>query len=94
MANKTERIEARVEARQAERIRLACKLTATPVSRFVTEAASEKAEQIIVESRYSLVSPKYFDELIAALDAEPRPIASLVRAARQAKDAPAFKQVG
>ena len=94
MANKTERIEARVESRQADRIRLASKLTKTPVSRFITNAASEKAEQVIVESQFSLVSPQYFEDLLIALDAEPRPIDALSRAAQLARDTPAFKQVG
>ena len=94
MTIKSERIEARLEGSQADRIRLASKLTKTPMSRFVADAAAEKAERVIVESMVTQVAPEYFERLINALDSEPRPIAALVRAATQVKDAPAFKQVG
>jgi uncharacterized protein (DUF1778 family) len=94
MAIRTERIESRVGVGEADRIRLASKLTSTPVSRFVSDAATEKAERIIVESQVTRVSPQYFEELLAALDAQPRPIAALIHAATRVKDAPAFKQVG
>lgn len=94
MATKSERIEARIEVSQAERIRWACKLAKTPISRFISEAAAEKAERVILESYVTQVSPEYFERLLDALDSEPRPIAALIRAATQVKDAPVFKQVG
>jgi uncharacterized protein (DUF1778 family) len=90
--NKTERIEARVEPATAERIRFATSLRHTSVSRFMVEAAAEKAEQVIAEAGHTEVPSEYFDRLIDALDAPAEVIPALQRAVAAAARNPDFQQ--
>ena len=92
MATRTERIEARIQPDQAERIRFASSLMHTSLSGFMVEAASEKAEQVIAEASYTIVPDDYFDNLLAALDEPVQPIQALQAAAVRAVKEPAFKQ--
>jgi uncharacterized protein (DUF1778 family) len=89
---KTDRIEARVEPAPAERIRFAASLRHTSVSRFMVDAAAEKAEQVIAEASYTEVPSEYFDRLIEALDGPPQVIPALQRAAMNTALNPIFKQ--
>jgi uncharacterized protein (DUF1778 family) len=90
--NRTERIEARVEPATAERIRIATGLLHMSMSRFMVEAAAEKAEQVIAEASYTEIPSDYFDRLIEALDAPPQAIPALQRTAMSTAINPAFKQ--
>jgi uncharacterized protein (DUF1778 family) len=90
--NKTERIEARVEPAPAARIRFAASLRHTSASRFIVDAAAEKAEQVIAEASYTEVPSDYFDRLIEALDTPPQVVPALQRAATNRALNPIFKQ--
>jgi uncharacterized protein (DUF1778 family) len=92
MADKTQRIEARLAPDRAERIRYASSISHTSLSAFVVEAAAEKAERVIAESSYTTVPDDYFDALLRALDEPAQPIAALRRAAERATASPAFTQ--
>ena len=89
---RTERIEARVEPATAERIRFATTLRHTSVSRFMVEAAAEKAEQVIADASYTEVPSDYFDRLLDALDAPPQAIPALRRSAESTALNPIFEQ--
>ncbi len=90
--SRTERIESRVEPVTAERIRVAAGLLHTSMSRFVVEAATDRAEQVIAEASYTEIPSDYFDRLIEALSAPPQAIPALRRAATRTALAPAFEQ--
>ena len=92
MAQRTERIEARVAPDRADRIRFASSLSHTSVSAFMVEAASEKAERVIAETSYTVVPDEYFDAILRALDEPGQPIAVLRRAAANVATSPAFTQ--
>jgi len=92
MTSRTERIEIRAEPDRAERIRFASSLLHTSVSGFMMDAASEKAEQIIADTSYTMVPHDYFDALLAALDQPVQPIGTLQAAAARVVTEPAFKQ--
>ena len=85
MATRVDRIEARVAPERAERIRRAAELANQSVSAFVVDAASEKAEQLLLDHRETVVSSEFFDALLAAL--EERPIAPpvLAKAAKRTR---------
>lgn len=84
MAERTDRIEARVEPERAERIRYAAALTHTSVSSFVVDAAVEKAEEVIGEERETIVPSDFFDSLLEALDEPPEVVPALKRAVDRA----------
>jgi uncharacterized protein (DUF1778 family) len=90
--NKTERIEARVEPATAERIRFAASLRHTSVSRFMVDAAAEKAEQVIAEASYTEVPSDYFERLLEALETPPQVVPALQRAAVNTALNPIFQQ--
>lgn len=93
MAERSERIEARVSAEGASRIRFASELLHTSVSGFMVSAAIAEAERVITEASYTEVPNDYFNALIAALDEPPRHIETLSKAAAKVRIEPAFKQV-
>jgi uncharacterized protein (DUF1778 family) len=68
MAVRADRIEARVAPEKAERIRRAAQAANQSVSAFVVDAASEKAEKLLLENRETVVPAEFFDALLAALD--------------------------
>lgn len=86
MAERTDRIEARVEPERAERIRYAAALAHTSVSSFVVDAAFEKAEAIIAEERETVVPSDFFDSLLEALDEPPEVVPALKRAVDRAAE--------
>lgn len=83
MAVKMDRIEARIEHDRAERIRYAANLARSSVSSFVVDAATERAERVIADHRETNVSPRFFEEILRALDEPPKEVTSLKKAARR-----------
>jgi len=92
MAERTERIEARVTPERAERIRFASSISHTSLSAFIVDAASEKAEKVIAETSYTIVPDGYFAALLGALDKPAKPIEALQRAAAKVASGPAFRR--
>lgn len=81
------RLEFRVRPDRKSRIERAAELVHTPVSEFARTAAEEKADRIIREYEATTTVPaEFFDDLLGALDAPPRPNAALTRAARKARE--------
>jgi len=85
MAGRTDRIEARVDTQRAERIRRAAELSHQSVSTFVIDAAAEKAEDVILAHRETVVPADFFDELLAALDRPPVVVPALAKGAKRAR---------
>lgn len=92
MGRRTEQVSARVDPARMDRIRYASALQSSSVSSFMVDAAYQKAQEVIAESRTTLVPTDYFDRLIAALDEPPRVIPELALAAKAVAAEPAFEQ--
>ena len=60
----------------------AARLTQQSLSSFVLAAAEERAEEVIAHATATVVPSSFFDDLWAALDAPPRPNATLARRTR------------
>lgn len=87
MASASARLEFRVRPDLKWRIERAAELVHEPVGEFARTAAEEKAERILREyEATTTVSAEFFDELLDALDAPPRPNAALARAAERARE--------
>jgi len=82
---RTAKIELRAEPEPEERIREAARLANQSVSRFVLDAASERAEEVLRAATTTTVPADYFDELYRALDEPPAPNPALHRATRKAR---------
>ena len=67
----TERLEIRLPAEVVRVIREAAGLDRVSVSKFVLEAALERAEEVIAAQGTWSVPVSFFEELINALDAPP-----------------------
>lgn len=81
------RLEFRVRPDNKSRIERAAELVHEPVSEFARGAAEEKADRIIREYEATTTVPAaFFDDLLDALDAAPRPSVALSRAAKRARD--------
>lgn len=65
---RTARIEIRSEPEREERIRQAAGLVHQSVSSFMLDAASDRAEQVIVAARTTVVPDAFFSQLLAGLD--------------------------
>jgi uncharacterized protein (DUF1778 family) len=86
MATATARLEFRVRPERKSRIERAAEIVHEPVGEFARTAAEEKAERIIREYEATTTVPaEFFDELLDALDAPPRPNPALTRAAQRAR---------
>ena len=85
MVARTDRIEARVDPERAEQIRRAAELANQSVSAFVIDAAEQRAEQIILAHRETVVPAEFFDELLAALDRPAAAVPDLAKAAKRAR---------
>lgn len=80
------RLEFRVRPDRKSVIERAAELVHVPVSEFARTAAEEKADRIIREHEATTVVPaEFFDDLLAALDAPPKPNVMLARAAQRAR---------
>lgn len=73
----------RVPSDRAELIRQAAAARGESVTGFVLEAATRAADEELSVERETLVPAGFFDELLAALDADPEPSAKLKELARQ-----------
>lgn len=83
MATKaTERFEMRLRAEVIRHLREAAELEQVPLSQFLLEAGLSKADEVLADRRSWTVSSVVFDELVSALDAPPKVIEELARAAR------------
>lgn len=81
---KSARIEARVSPDERDRIERAASVAGMSASAFMVGAAVERAERMLLEEMTTVVPARYFDELVAALDA-PDDAPGLARAARRAR---------
>lgn len=73
----------RVPLDRAELIRQAAASRGESVTGFVLDAATRAAEAELAVERETLVPTGFFDEILAALDAEAAPPAELEELARQ-----------
>ncbi|MGH8980750.1 MAG: DUF1778 domain-containing protein [Acidimicrobiales bacterium] len=73
----TTRLEMRVSEQRAELIRQAAAARGESVTGFVLDAATRAAEAELAVERETLVSNEFFDELLAALDADVAPATEL-----------------
>ena len=78
-ARRTERIELRATAEEAERINLAAQAQHLSVSAFVVQAATKAADRVLARTDQTLMPAEQFDALIASLD-EPDDMPGLARA--------------
>lgn len=87
MATVSARLEFRVRPDRKSRIERAAALVHEPVSEFARAAAEEKADRVIREHEATTTVPAdFFDDLLEALDAPPRPNAALARAALRGRE--------
>jgi len=63
------RLEMRVPPEQADLIRQAAAARGESVTGFVLQAATRAADEALAVERETLVTPEFFAELLAALDA-------------------------
>jgi uncharacterized protein (DUF1778 family) len=82
----TARLEFRVSPEDRARIERAAALLGEPPSTFARAAAEERAERVLREQTTTTVPAKFFDDLMAALDAPARPNAALAEAGRALRD--------
>jgi uncharacterized protein (DUF1778 family) len=84
------RFELRIRPESKQRIEHAANLVHESTSDFVRTAAERRANEVLLEHDVVTVVPAgFFDDLLSALDDEPRPSPALARAARRARDAAA-----
>lgn len=81
MAARTARIELRAAPASERRLRFAASLTRQTLSAFMLEAATERAERVISESRDSIVPANFFDAMWRSLEKAPAPNKTLKRLA-------------
>lgn len=81
MAIRSSRIELRAAPGSERRLRFAASLTKQTLSAFLLDAATERAERVISESRATVVSPAFFDALWRSMDKPPAANKSLRRVA-------------
>ena len=67
----TERFEIRLPEEALKQIREAAGLDRMSASKFVLEAALERAQEVIAAQRSWIVPVSFFEELLSALDAPP-----------------------
>lgn len=85
MATVSARLESQVGPDRMSLIERATALMHVPVSEFARSAAEEKAVRIIREYEATTTVPaKFFDEMLAALDAPASPNAALTQVAERA----------
>lgn len=85
MAIRTSRIELRAAPASERRLRLAASLAKQTLSAFMMEAATERAEQVIAESRDTVVPATFFDALWRSLEKAPSANKALKRLGASAR---------
>ncbi len=73
----TERLEARLTPRQDKLIRRAAEIVGTPVSRFLVEAAQEKADKVIRENMILDLSIEAEQKILHSIENPPEPTEAL-----------------
>lgn len=68
MPARSERVEARLSAEERAQIERAARFEGRSVSKFMVEAAVERADQVLAEQTVTVVPADYFDVLVSALD--------------------------
>lgn len=77
----TEVINMRVERERKERLRRAAELSSVPLSTFVLDAATARADEVLAEQRATGLPEQFFDAFFAAVNTPvPEP---LIRLAEQ-----------
>ena len=79
------RLNVRATARQLNLLRQAAEAQGRSLSDFVLAAATERAEEVLVERRHFVASGQAWDSFMATLDAPPDPVPALVRLFREAE---------
>jgi uncharacterized protein (DUF1778 family) len=82
------RLNVRATAGQLNLLRQAAEAQGRSLSDFVLTAATERAEEILVERRYFVASPEAWDSFMATLNDPPEPAPALVRLFREAERRP------
>ena len=80
---KTERLEARITARQKRLLAQAAELFGETISEFVLRAAETRANMAIVEENLSRLTDRDRAALVGALASPPKPNKTLRRAYRE-----------
>jgi len=78
------RLNVRATARQLNLLRQAAEAQGRSLSEFVLTAATERAEEVLVERRHFVASPEAWDSFMATLDDPPESVPALVRLFREA----------
>ena len=73
----------RVPSERAELIRRAAAARGETLTAFVVDAATRAAEEELAVERETLVPPRFFEDLLAALDSPPEAPAELRKLARR-----------
>ncbi len=82
----TARLEFRVTREGKARLKLAADLAHVPLSDFVRTAAEEKADEVLRQHEtLTRVPARFFDDLLAALDAPAERNDALTRATKRAR---------
>jgi len=80
---KTARIEVRTNPEREALLKEAASLTDQTLTRFILDAASRRAEEVIAQANTTVVPSAFFDTLLDALDKPPTASAALQKAARR-----------
>lgn len=80
------RLNVRASASQLNLLRQAAEAQGRSLSDFVLSAATERAEEILVERRYFVATPEAWDSFMATLNDPPEPGPRLVRLFREAAE--------
>jgi uncharacterized protein (DUF1778 family) len=85
-ARASHRFEFRLRPDSKERIEHAASLVHESASDFVRAAAEQRADDVLLKhDAVTIVPAGFFDELVAALDADPEPSPALARAGKRAR---------
>jgi len=76
------RLNVRASQRQLDLLRQAAEAQGRSLSDFVLTAATERAEEVLVERRLFVASSEAWDAFMEALDDPPKPVPALVRLLR------------
>jgi uncharacterized protein (DUF1778 family) len=80
-------LKARVSSEQRARLEWAAAIAGTSVSKFVVDAAVDRADELVAAQMSTTVPADYFDRLVTALDEADR-APTLTKAARRVQKRP------
>jgi uncharacterized protein (DUF1778 family) len=78
------RLNVRATERQLNLLRQAAEAQGRSLSDFILTAATDRAEEVLVERRHFVASPEAWHSFMAALDDPPEPNAALIQLLRDA----------